>query len=262
MNPRPFITAALLALSLAACSTAGNPAPTPNPGTGGDNPPPSSNVQPFVAKGRVLDTHGKPLAGAKVMLDNTILYNSGQSVTTGPDGMYEFKLEYGSWRVLAQVTREYHGRKFKLDLHPDTYDSFAGPDGAVRNFVWKLSGEQPEPAVGYYGGSVYIRHDPNTEFYDIYGIEFTLTPQGPLIDGSEGSVIKGKPGGPNTKSYDRIEDVPIGRYTITGTYLPTGQAVLIRPVNQGEYATSVTADFEEELNYCRICMSFEVKLPE
>ena len=245
-----FVT---VALSLAACpSNAGNTPDLPDNNSG----------QAFIASGIVKDTQGKPLSGVKVILDNTVYFNSGQTKTTGADGRYSFKLERGSWRVYAKITRQYHGRSFKFDLHPDTYDSFAGQDGAVRNFVWKLQGEQPEPSVGHYGGSVYIVRDPDTSMYDTENIEFTFTPDGPIIDGSAGRTFKGQHNPPNHKYPNRFPDVPIGRYKVTGRYLPTGQAVLIRLNKIGsQYAQSLTFDFEEELNYCTNCVSLEVTLP-
>jgi len=63
------------------------------------------NDQPekgFVS-GRVLDTKSKPIAGAKVYVDNTIFYNSGISTATNADGYYRVQVPQGSWRVYAEI---------------------------------------------------------------------------------------------------------------------------------------------------------------
>jgi hypothetical protein len=175
-----------------------------------------NEVEKGFAKGRVVDTHGKPIAGAKVYVDNTIYFNSGISTTTNADGYYRVQVPPGSWRVYAAITVTYNGRKFKkIDLHPDNADSFAGADGVVRNFQWKLTGEKPEPLVGYYGGPVNLFNNPNGNMsngnmYDVENIEFTFTPAGLLIDGSTGTVIKAKCGATRSASYARINDIPMG----------------------------------------------------
>jgi hypothetical protein len=42
--------------------------------------------------------------------------------------------------------------------------------------------------------------------------------------------------------------------------LPTGEQVLVRINGEGNYGTSVTVDFEEELNYCSVCIALEITL--
>lgn len=54
--------------------------------------------------------------------------------------------------------------------------------------------------------------------------------------------------------------LPVGRYEISGHYLPTGEQVLVGINCEGNYGTSVTVDFEEELNYCTTCVALEVTL--
>ncbi|HKO82339.1 MAG TPA: carboxypeptidase-like regulatory domain-containing protein [Chitinophagaceae bacterium] len=214
-------------------------------------------VEKGFAKGRVVDTQGKPIAGAKVYVDNTIYFNSGISTTTNADGFYKVQVPPGSWRVYAEITIQYNGRKFKkLDLHPDNADSFAGTDGVVRNFQWKLTGEKPEPLVGFYGGLVNLFNNPNGNMYDVENIEFTFTPAGPLIDGSEGLVIKAKCGAPRSESYSKINDIPMGKYVVTAKYLPSGKQLKLSDYNgQDNYVPSLTIEFEPELNYCNRCMA-------
>lgn len=209
------------------------------------------------AKGRVLDTKGKPIAGAKLYIDNTIYYNSGLSTTTNAEGYYRIQVPQGSWRVYAEITITYNGRRFKkIELDPDNADSFAGSDGVVRNFQWKLTGEKPEPLVGFYGGLANLFNNPNGNMYDVENIEFTFTPDGPLIDGSAGAVIKTKCGAPRSETYSKINDIPMGRYIVTAKHLPSGKNLKLSDYSGPDnYSYSLTIEFEPQLNYCNRCMA-------
>jgi hypothetical protein len=217
----------------------------------------NSNIEPGIAKGRVLDGRGNPIAGARVYVDNTVYFNSGISTTSDANGYYRVQVPAGSWRVYARISVTYNGKTFdKIDLHPDNANSFSGPDGTICNFKWKLTGEKPLPLGGYYGGSVNLYNDPNSDLYDVENIEFTFTPAAPLIDGSSGEVIKAKSGLPLTPLFKKIEDLPIGRYTVTARHLPSGKTIkLAHNDNQFQYASSITIDFEPELNFCSRCVT-------
>jgi hypothetical protein len=237
----------MLALSLAACETA----------TGGPDPPPNPNpgLEPYLAKGRVVDPQGHPLAGVKIIVDNTVFYNSAVTGTTDAQGSYEIRVGDGSWRVYAEMRREYNGRTYKIDLAPDTFDAFAGMDGAVRNFTWKLTGKKPEPLVGYFGGSILVFGD---ELYDVENVELTLTPVGPLIDGSAGETVIRWPNGPDVSPPSEAEDIPLGRYEVSAAHLPSGEALLVGSAACDGYAASRTIDFDpEDYDRARIC----VRLP-
>jgi hypothetical protein len=242
-----FFLSVLLSNMLTACSA----------NEGGQNPDNYTKPEKGFAKGRVLDTKGRPMAGAKIYVDNTIYFNSGINTTTNADGFYKVQVPLGSWRVYAEITVTYNGKKFKkLELDPDNADSFAGADGAIRNFKWKLAGEKPEPLVGYYGGLVNLFNNPNGNMYDVENIEFTFTPAGLLIDGSTGSVIKAKCGAPRSESYSKINDIPMGKYIVTAIHLPSGKQLKLSNYNGPDnYVSSLTIEFETELNYCSRCMA-------
>ncbi|MCK7554065.1 hypothetical protein MKQ70_03190 [Chitinophaga sedimenti] len=104
-----------------------------------------------------------------------------------------------------------------MDLHPESTNDFFPEDGAVRNFTWKLTGEQVGRSTGIYGGQVTVASEPGT-FYDYTNVTLTLVPQGALIDGSTGSTITIKV--PNSQKIE----VPIGRYLVSAVYAPPGQA--------------------------------------
>lgn len=217
------------------------------------------NIKPEkgYAKGRVTDGKGKPLAGVSIYVDNTIYFNSGVSTITDANGYYRVEVPQGAWRVYAQMEINYNGKRFKkIELHPDNARSFSGTDGVVCNFQWKLTGEKPIPMVGFYGGLVNLYNDPNGDMYDVENIEFTFTPDGPLIDGSTGTVIKAKSGRPRSATYSKINDIPMGKYIVTAKHVPTGKALKLADNNgDGEFSSSLTIGFEPELNFCDRCMT-------
>lgn len=200
----PFVLAALLA-STVACDGSG--------GSGGTVP--AMTAQDGHATGRVVDTQGRPIVGARVHLDNTVFHSSHMQATTGEDGRYRLKMQPGAWQASAKFSRQYNGRTYELELHPENGDSF-DDDGAVRNFSWKLEGRSPLNEYRYYGGFILVFTE--SDFYeDMAAVELTLAPHGPLIDGSEGKVLRLRFGGPRWVQYGHIEDIPIGRYRVTAT---------------------------------------------
>ena len=202
--------------------------------------------EPNVARGKIVDALGNPVAGAVVTVDHTIYYNSNIVVKTARDGTYTVKIPtQGTYRVLATLTREFHGQKYKFDLHPDVTDDFASTDGAVRNFVWKLAGEKPEPLRGNYGSPVIGYTQPGDYSMEMTDIELTLTPDGTLIDGGKGEPITAKL--KSTGDGWAIPDVPVGRYKITARHAPDNAKpapIQIRLRNKGKFADALTADFE------------------
>ncbi|WP_066942090.1 carboxypeptidase-like regulatory domain-containing protein [Microtetraspora fusca] len=202
-------------------------------------------IEPGVLKGRVVDGKGKPLAGVQVVADNQLLYNSNLIVPTDADGFYRVETNVATtFHVTATVTRQYNGQTYSLDLAPDDDNSFAGPTGAIRNFTWKLTGQRAD-GLGVHGSSVLIYldyrdpQDPEAYLQD-ENVELTLTPEGPLIDGSQGSTITRKSS--RTGDGSGVHDVPVGRYRITATY--EGRPLRVKPRNSGEYAPEIVADFE------------------
>lgn len=212
-----------------------------------------------VVKGKVTTSDGKPLAGAKVLISSVIWYNSNNVAATGADGTYTRQLtdmNNDAWYAYASIEKEFNGKVYRMDLHPESTDDIFPGKGAVRNFSWKLTGNQIGRSTGVYGGTVLVAAEPGT-FHDFTNVTLTMEPQGALIDGSTGQTI--------TRKIDisqRIE-VPVGRYKVSAIYAPQGQAAVqmkIRLADTGNYGTTAIVDFTPETNYCKNCMSLDVKL--
>ncbi|MGA0557642.1 carboxypeptidase-like regulatory domain-containing protein [Larkinella sp. VNQ87] len=211
--------------------------------------------------GKVTDPQGKPLKGAEIVADNTWLYNSNLVTRSDANGAYSIALPAAAstYQATAQLQVSYHGQTYELDLRPDEPEGFT-QDGAVRNFQWALNGEYPDHAGRFYGGTITLDKEIGSELYDVENILFTLTPVGPLIDGSTGKTLKLKSGQPRTNSYGKLVDVPIGRYRISAVHEPSGAKIRVRNKN-GTFAAdgTVTLDFYGNQSpwYCFNCMVIE-----
>jgi hypothetical protein len=195
-----------------------------------------------LVKGIVTTADGAPIANTKVVIENTIYYASYVFATTNSEGEYSVTVPIGSWKASVQIEREFVGKMYKFDLNPDNTNAFAGVDGAVRNFTWKISGAKPEG--GYYGSPVAAYSDV-LSFINMQDVELTLTPDGPLANGTAGSVITKRLVDVGGGEYG-IDDVPIGKYTIAARNVVTNQNLQIRLRNTGEYANSVNGIFNSE----------------
>ncbi|MFI7451871.1 carboxypeptidase-like regulatory domain-containing protein [Nonomuraea sp. NPDC049714] len=206
-------------------------------------------VEAGVLKGRVVGADGRPIQGAEIAADNQLLYNSNLIVSTDADGFYRVDTDVAAtFHVTASMKIDFNGKKYAIDLAPEDDTSFAGPTGAVRNFTWKLTGERPD-GLGHYGSSVlfYLDNvDPqNPEVYlEDENVEVTLTPEGPLADGSAGQTITRR--AIRTPDGSGLVDVPLGRYRISANY--QGRPLQVGPRNSGQYAAEVVADFAQHIN--------------
>lgn len=208
-------------------------------------------------QGKVTDTQGQPIAGARIIVDNTMWYNSGTTGTTDANGNYKIGVENGSWRVYAEIDRTFHGKQYKkLELHPDSDNAFAGADGGTVNFQWKLSGEKPAPMAGYYGATANLFHDTDNDIRDVENIEFTFTPVGDLVDGNPGEVLTLKSGQPLLANYSKLTDIPIGQYRVTARHLPTGKTMKLKLDNSSDaYVQELLMEFEPEYTICSNCVT-------
>lgn len=210
--------------------------------------------------GKVVDTKGKPLSGVEIVIDNTYLYNSNLVGATDEEGNYKIKLSAGTFFAYAEFRKNYNGKTYEIELHPETNEGFA-QDGALRNFQWKMTGKKPGTSSDYYGGMIELNSAIGSMIADPENIEFTLTPVGVLIDGSEGSVIKMKPGQPRTDSYSKLLDIPIGKYKITAHYQGELGDFPLKLRNDSDsnssFANTLEFDFEPQTSFCFDCAVIE-----
>jgi hypothetical protein len=210
--------------------TATPPAGAPTPAAAGGQP------RPGWITGQATDAQGNPLPGVRVIIRSgsvSMGTNSYFEVAVDETGRYAQKVYDTAWGVTAHVTTEYKGRTYNLWLHPvDGIDTPSQPskDGLVKDFVWRLSGptpaaaQNPDAPGSYYGGVIEVGDD--IEFGGLSGsgfgtphtypagsqIRLTLTPDGPLLDGSEGAVVT-RDLAPDNLAGEVLRDIPLGDYT-------------------------------------------------
>ncbi len=219
---------------------------------------PTSEGELGTVKGKVVTSDGRQVGGAKIVISSVIWYNENNVVTTSADGTYKRKLagpDNDAWYAYASIQKEYNGKKYTVDLHPESTEDFLPTKEITRNFIWKLTGEQVGRSTGIYGGLVTVGSEPG-EFYDFTNVVLTLTPQGPLIDGSKGSTITVA-----VPASQKLE-VPIGRYMVSAMYTVPGKnqkPMKVRLSNTGSYNTSSIVDFSPSTDFCKNCLTIDVK---
>lgn len=226
-------------------------------GTGGGGGGGTGGVQPGIAKGLVVDTQGRPLAGAKVAVCSTVYAYSCIDQTTAADGTYSMSLTpLNSWDATSSLTTVYNGRAYCLDLHPGNPDHFGSDVGAIRNFDWRLTGlipgneTMPTYANSYYGAALSVSSGDFNSTLDIQFVQVTFAPQGPLVDGTAGTTL--------TKSAANwhelgIGGIPLGRYTVSATYVQPGtanRALLVGTTYGAAYSPSAVIDFDPDSSGC------------
>lgn len=195
-------------------------APTPAPATRTTPAPaaPAPTVKPPAPKrgyvtGLVLDTQGRPLAGAEVFIVGTT-FTQGQrtsfTAVTKADGTYSLRVPDGRYHASASVKRALGGATFTLPLHPESGSlntEVDSSEGGNLNFRWRLSGSKPGGGSDWddtYGASIDFSYCglPAKAYCDerysaaVPGaapegsvVTLTFTPQGKLIDGTAGKPV-------------------------------------------------------------------------
>jgi hypothetical protein len=187
--------------------------------------------------GRAVDVKGKPIAGAKIWV-KPVVTTGLYETRTDANGRYEATgLPPVGYRVMGWFEKEYRGQRYCLRLgHANVtdYSPLNPAKGATRDLVWRTSGRiedvEPYSDMGYFGGSISVMNEGSVPARNL-PLEFTLTPTGPLIDGSTGKTLVRKA---NAEGY--ILDVPVGVYKVTATILENGAK---KPVRLGSTANSL-----------------------
>lgn len=163
--------------------------------------------------GTVFDTLGRPLAGAGVLITGTT-YVQGQRTSfdtvTGADGTYAVRVPDGRYGARAWVDVQFNGVTYSRILHPLSGNANSQIDsevGGTLDFQWLLSGLSAPPgnvASNYYGATIDLTYCglpadaycaseyaafPDRPVPGGSTVRVTLTPVGPLIDGTEGEEL-------------------------------------------------------------------------
>jgi hypothetical protein len=189
-----------------------------------------------------LDGRGRPLPNAMVSVK--MLWNSNVLTTrTGADGRYAVRgLPAGlAHQVWAWHRAEYQGRSYCVRLAMPSvgdYDPFVPGPGVVRDFRWQLTGRVPDAGNNYFGASLSLvvrsaDYDAGL-LEDGDDVEVRLTPQGPLVDGSEAAVVTRTVRFARSGWASRLDDIPHGVYTAEVTRVRDGVRTALRV---GEYYT-------------------------
>jgi hypothetical protein len=237
---RPLSTALLLALSLA-CGGGDSTGLADDPAPGPGAPPPPA--QPGSITGIAVDGTGAPIAGAKIWIRPAVTTGLLEA-TTDANGRYSVQgLATIPYRAYAWTFVQYGGRKVCLRLGAEReadYDSFVPTTGVVRNFRLKVEGEIGPHSGDRFGGDLrlFIPYAPNGE-----RVIVTLTPTGPLIDGSAGRTL----------TYDATElgallqGIPVGVYQATARFVSATGAITpltVSAKDQDDYAADALLQWQ------------------
>ncbi len=195
-------------------------------------------------RGFVKDIKGKPLVGARIGVRSTAVGGgySGAQGKTDAKGYYEIMVPFGAAHFYnAGYAVDYGEGRVALGLHPadGELDSFASNVGGVENFVLMPYGiadrdgvqENPRYSGNYYGGCVVLSWniaDDNpiwqqpTDIPQNSVIEFTLTPQTPLLDGSKGRTFVIRKTVANAGSQLYIVNIPLAMYKVSAKLVGGG----------------------------------------
>lgn len=59
-----------------------------------------------------------------------------------------------------------------------------------------------------------------------------------------------------TDQYSKIVDIPMGRYLVTARHVKSGKTLKLANNNRpDEFVTTLTVEFEPELNFCSRCLA-------
>jgi hypothetical protein len=201
-------------------------------------------TRPLYAVGRCVDSSGKPIKNVSVFIYGTTAAGEKTNFRTRSkaDGTFSQRVPDGIYGVQADHEVIFNGKTYTFRLHPTDEIADATHDAAegfAKEFVWKLSGLQPgEQASDPNNDNEYLKY--HGLYVIVYAavdappgstVEVTLTPRGPLIDGSHGKPVVSRKSfkeeikASNSTFQDwKMYDVPLGLYTVTARLVGQGSA--------------------------------------
>lgn len=135
----------------------------------------------------------------------------------------------GSWSVYGQYIKSYNGTTYTFDINPEN----TGPvtnEGGVRNMTWKLTGVIPGSTDDTRLGGYVTFYEASPDYIPASEVELTLTPEGPLVDGTTGATIVRMAEQFPTSIFgfynnQGLRDIPVGRYKVEAKHKPTNGPV-------------------------------------
>jgi hypothetical protein len=210
-------------------------------------------------RGYVKDLKGKPLQGAVIGARSTSAggFYSGASAKTDAKGYYEFQVPWGAAHFYAAgYTVDWGEGRAALGLHPADGEAAALPQPMVRLRTGCLvhygitdrdkASEQPHYSGNYYGGSFTVSYSvsdsrPITDGWSLphnTEIELTLTPEGPLLDGSKGRVfVLRRPVTTDTPGLVYVNNLPLGQYKLQARLVGGGGKTPLLIQESGPYSS-------------------------
>jgi hypothetical protein len=185
---------------------------------------------PNVVEGTVTTTDGRPIPGASIHVSGAAGAAGGEIIkaTTDRTGRYRVTVPPGDYAVDGFVDVEHSGRTYRelwLDRVNATCERATSTQGIARDFVLRLSGAKkcignPDAAdpASYNGAYVTAL---SSAFPPDALITVSLTPLGPLADGTTGGILTFARSGAalrtNSGPIDQtavLHDIPLGRYRV------------------------------------------------
>jgi hypothetical protein len=195
--------------------------------------------KPRTVLGDILTLDGKPIPNAAAYrLTVWGITSAGEKATFGLDvdanGHFEQQVPDGLYKVEAKCIVKYGDSRVPVDLVwlDDKKFGVVQPSdvGIVRDFRLVMGGlrpgEDPKGDGSYFGGVIDV-HGPiydvtrgtlNTRFPGSK-VQFTLTPLGPLVDGSRIDPLTLDMDVAYAGSHGRFRSVPMGAYRVTATLI-------------------------------------------
>jgi hypothetical protein len=191
---------------------------------------------PNVVEGSVRTTDGRPVPGATIRISGATGAGRGttKEATTDANGRYRLRVPLGHYDVDGFADLEYEGQTYRglwLDRTEDGCGRVMSDKGIVRHFVLRVSGPKrctTNDENAYHGGEIAAAA---IGLPDEAVVTFSLTPLGPLADGTQGEPRSYTRTGAAMRrvaaaSLDEttyLYDVPLGRWQVTATVqLPDG----------------------------------------
>lgn len=205
-------------------------------------------------RGQVLDTRGRPVAGARIWIKPAFTSGLGEAVTDAQGRYVVEGLPEVGYRAYAWLQLPSGEGRLCYRLMPTAASNAFVPRAntvAVQDFRWQLAGRTPDledfEDSATVGGTLAFLPSLKAALDDegrVLGpderLELRLAPTGPLVDGSAGKVLT-----PTTDRKSRVYDVPVGAYRVRATMVgPGGKRTPVRiSDHDGDFSDEATLAF-------------------